>query len=58
MMVYLYSYDERFEPRFARLCPVVRPTVDAFLACARLLGGFARIRCPSCRGEHLLAFDQ
>ncbi|MGH7856732.1 MAG: transposase zinc-binding domain-containing protein, partial [Candidatus Binatia bacterium] len=25
--------------------------------CGRLLGGFARIRCPSCRGEHLLAFS-
>lgn len=28
-----------------------------YLACGRLLGGFARIRCPSCRGEHLLAFS-
>lgn len=36
---------------------MVEPTVEAFLACGRLLGGFARLRCPSCRGEHLLAFS-
>jgi hypothetical protein len=54
---YLWSYDERFEPRFGALRPVVEPTVNAFLECGRLLGGFARIRCPSCRGEHLLAFS-
>jgi len=28
-----------------------------FLDCGRLQGGFARIRCPKCRDEHLLAFS-
>ena len=35
---------------------VVR-SVEQFLSCGRLQGGFARIRCPKCRKEHLLAFS-
>ena len=31
--------------------------MEHYLDCGRLHGGFARIRCPSCRGEHLLAFS-
>ncbi|NIS78036.1 MAG: hypothetical protein GTO00_10670, partial [Deltaproteobacteria bacterium] len=54
---YVYAYEERFEPKVGPLRPVVRPTVEAFLDCGRLYGGFARIRCPSCRSEHLLAFS-
>jgi hypothetical protein len=36
---------------------VVKESVEAYLGCGRLLGGFARIRCPRCKGEHLLAFS-
>ncbi|MFQ5791692.1 MAG: transposase, partial [Acidobacteriota bacterium] len=54
---YVYAYEERFEPKTGPLRAVVRPTVEAFLDCGRLHGGFARIRCPSCRNEHLLAFS-
>jgi hypothetical protein len=36
---------------------VVTRTVEAFLDCGRLQGGFARIRCPKCHDEHLLAFS-
>jgi len=35
----------------------VELAVHAYLDCGRLHGGFARIRCPKCRGEHLLAFS-
>ncbi len=35
---------------------VVR-SVEEFLSCGRLEGGFARIRCTKCRKEHLLAFS-
>jgi hypothetical protein len=35
----------------------VKESVEAYLECGRLTGGFARIRCPKCRGEHLLAFS-
>jgi len=54
---YIYAYEQRFEPKAGPLRPVVRPTVEAFLDCGRLYGGFARIRCLSCRSEHLLAFS-
>ena len=54
---YVYAYEERFEAKAGPLRSVVRPTVEAFLDCGRLYGGFARIRCPSCRSEHLLAFS-
>jgi hypothetical protein len=50
-------HEERYEPRDGPLRPVVRPTVEAFLDCGRLENGFARIRCPQCRAEHLLAFS-
>jgi len=32
-------------------------SVEEFLSCGRLEGGFARIRCVKCRKEHLLAFS-
>ncbi len=54
---YTYAYEERFEPTSGPLRPVVRSTVEAFMDCGRLFGGFARIQCPSCHSEHLLAFS-
>ena len=54
---YVRSYVERFEPRSGPLRRVVPESVEQFLACGRLQGGFARIRCPRCRAEHLLAFS-
>ncbi len=54
---YVYAYEERFEAKAGALRSMVRPTVEAFLDCGRLYGGFARIRCPSCHNEHLLAFS-
>jgi len=54
---YVRAYEERFEPRSGPLRRVVPQSVEQFLACGRLQGGFARIRCPSCHNEHLLAFS-
>jgi hypothetical protein len=54
---YVRAYEERFEPRSGTLRPVVVRSVDDFLSCGRLQGGFARIRCDKCRKEHLLAFS-
>ena len=54
---YLRVHPDRYEPRWGPLREVVRRDVHAYLACGRLLGGFARIRCPRCRAEHLLAFS-
>jgi len=44
-------------PAQARLRPVVVRSVEEFLACGRLEGGCARLRCPKCRAEHLLALS-
>jgi hypothetical protein len=54
---YVRAYEERFDPRSGPLRPVVARSVEEFLACGRLEGGFARIRCDKCRKEHLLAFS-
>jgi hypothetical protein len=54
---YVRAYEERFEPRSGPLRPVVARSVEEFLSCGRLQGGFARIRCTKCRKEHLLAFS-
>ena len=54
---YVHAYEERFEPQSGPLRPVVVRSVEEFLSCGRLEGGFARIRCTKCRKEHLLAFS-
>jgi hypothetical protein len=54
---YVRGYEECFEPRSGPLRPVVVRSVEEFLSCGRLQGGFARIRCPKCHAEHLLAFS-
>jgi len=54
---YVRAYEERFEARSGPLRPVVVRSLEAFLDCGRLQGGFAGIRCPKCRDEHLLAFS-
>jgi hypothetical protein len=54
---YVRAYEERFEAASGPLRPVVLRSVEAFLDCGRLQGGFARIRCPKCHREHLLAFS-
>jgi len=46
---YVRTYEDRFEARSGPLRPVVVRSVEDFLACGRLQGGFARIRCPKCR---------
>lgn len=52
---YVRAYEERFERASGPLRPVVARSVEEFLSCGRLQGGFARIRCDKCRKEHLLA---
>jgi len=54
---YEWAHADRYEQRSGPLRPVVRRSVFAYLDCGRLHGGFARIRCPKCRAEHLLAFS-
>jgi len=54
---YLRAHEERFEERDGPLRGVVKESVEAYLECGRLHGGFARLHCPKCRCEHLLAFS-
>jgi len=54
---YVRTHEQRFERPSGPLRPVVPRTVEAYLDCGRLFGGFARLRCPQCKGEHLLAFS-
>jgi hypothetical protein len=54
---YVWAYEERFEPQSGPLRPVVVRSVEEFLSCGRLEGGFARIRCTKCHKEHLLAYS-
>ena len=55
---YVGVYEERFEHRYGPFRATIQPAVEEYLACDRLRGGFARVRCPSCHGELLLAFIQ
>ncbi len=50
---YVWENEERYEPRKGSLRKIVPTAVASHLACGRLEGGFARIRCPNCRAEHL-----
>ena len=54
---FLALYPERYEARLGYLRPVIQHVVEKFLACGDLTQGFARIRCPQCRQEYLLAFS-
>jgi hypothetical protein len=54
---YVWAYEGRFESSSGPLRPEVPKTVEAFLACGRPEGGFARIKCPDCKREMLLTFS-
>jgi hypothetical protein len=49
-------HDQRFEPTHGPLRAVARAAVGRFLDCGLLEHGFARVRCPQCRAEYLVAF--
>jgi transposase-like protein len=51
------AYEERFAEKYGALRPVVGRVVERFLKCGILDFGFARVRCPGCGDEYLLAFS-
>ena len=51
------AYEERYREKWGQSRPVVERTVAGFLGCGRLDRGFARLRCPSCQEERILAFS-
>jgi hypothetical protein len=54
---FLTAYESRFEKEYGQFRPVVKEVVERYLDCGNPCSGFARIRCPDCRGEHLLTFS-
>lgn len=54
---FLDLYDDRYAPRYGPLRAVVPRALESFQRCGLLAHGFARVRCPDCRHEYLLAFS-
>jgi ribosomal protein S27E len=48
-------WEERFEQRYGFWRAFVDDVVNAYLDCGRFESGFARIRCPDCGDEFLVA---
>jgi ribosomal protein S27E len=61
----LYQIVDEYYPAFVALLAeqgkelpgYVQREFEAFLQCGRLEHGFLRVRCESCRAEHLFAFS-
>ncbi len=51
------TYDELFSHIYGPLRSVVEQAGEKFLRCGILDYGFARIKCPDCHEEYLLAFS-
>ena len=54
---FLDVYEERYQPRYGFLRPIIPEVVDKFLSCADLKQGFARIRCENCKHEFILPYS-
>ncbi|MGB6361685.1 MAG: transposase [Thermoanaerobaculia bacterium] len=54
---FLLAYEERFQPTHGYLRRCVEPAVYRYLDCGIFDQGVARIRCPDCRHEFLVAFS-
>lgn len=50
-------YDEFFSKEYGFYRSIISHVVRKFLECGDLHQGFARIRCPDCQHEYLLAFS-
>jgi hypothetical protein len=54
---FLLAYDERFQATHGYLRRCMEPAVYRYLDCGIFDQGVARIRCPDCRHEFLVAFS-
>ena len=54
---FLLTYEERFQEAHGYLRRCVEPAVHRYLDCGIFDQGFARVRCPDCRHEFLVAFS-
>ncbi len=51
------QWEERFEGRYGFWRGFVNEQVRRYLDCGLFENGFARVRCPDCHDEYLLAFS-
>jgi len=51
------KYEEQFEKHYGFFRPVIGEVVRDYLKCGDLKEGFARVKCPDCKEEYLLAFS-
>jgi len=51
------QWEERFERRYGFWRGFVDEQVRRYLDCGLFENGFARVRCPECHEEYLLAFS-
>lgn len=54
---FLGAYQERYQPRYGFLHPIIPEVVNKFLDCGDLDRSFARVRCGHCQHEYMLAFS-
>ena len=55
---FLLCYEERYRNRYGPLrSEITRRTVYKYLDCGILEHGFARVTCPQCKAEFLIAFS-
>jgi len=54
---FVVEYEARFEKEYGYFRRIVREVVERYLDSSNPRSGFARIRCPDCHAEHLLAFS-
>ncbi len=54
---FAYGYDKNFTKEYGFYRPIITEVVNDYLKCGDLKKGFARVRCPDCHHEYLLAFS-
>jgi len=54
---FLVKYDDSYVREFGCLRSIIPEVVKGYLKCGDLAEGFARVRCPECHHEYLLAFS-
>ena len=54
---FVFDYDKKFSKEYGFYRPVITEVVNDYLKCGDLKKGFARVRCPDCHHEYLLAFS-
>jgi len=54
---FLVDYPEKYEAKHGFLKPLIEEVVNKFLNCGDLKRGFARVKCPDCDKQYVLAFS-